>query len=70
MKVEGGVEEIKGSWFLERSGKGQSKVGGGTGVAVVAENRGRHLGIATLWSGMTNRCLEYSCKKSNNLIGQ
>ena len=42
MMVEGGVEEIKDSWFL-KSGKGQSKVGGGTGVAVAAKNRERHL---------------------------
>ena len=40
MMVEGGVEEINGGCFLERSSKGQSKVGG---VTVVAKNRGRHL---------------------------
>ena len=63
MRVEGGVEDIKGSWFLEKSSKGQSKVGGGTGMAVVAKSRGRHLVnsygvkwndqqiIATHWGG-------------------
>ena len=42
MMVEGGVEEIKDSWFL-KSSKGQSKVKGGKGVAVAAKNREKHL---------------------------
>ena len=70
MMVEGGVEEIKGSCFLERSSKGQSKVGGGKGVAVVAKNRGRHLVDSYLVEWNDQKMLEYSCKKSSNLIGQ
>ena len=40
------VEEVQptmGSWLMEMSSKGQTKVGGGRGVAVVAWSRWRHL---------------------------
>ena len=38
MKVEGGVEQTLGSWLVESS-KGQTMVGSGRGVAVVAWRR-------------------------------
>ena len=51
MGVEGGVEQTLGGWsvagsseLVEKSSKGQTKVEGWRGVAVVAQSMRRHLG--------------------------
>ena len=50
MGVEGGVEQTLGGWsvagsseLVEKSSKGQTKVEGWRGVAVVAQSMGRYL---------------------------